>query len=309
MKRPRLVAWVRPLAIGALAGGVGVVATLWLRPAAPPPPAAISLPAEAPPSLESLLYPVASTEPITPAEAVRRLGTTPARVPATGPVRVVRSPPPPAFAAGAGPTLRAKLDRPIDHFAVKDLPADAALQRWAELAGVNLSVNWPPLQRYGLDPALPLTLELRGVPAGQVLELLIDRLGGQMGRLATVFADGDVLSVEVYGAAGSVGRSRLVTRAYNLRRLILDAAKWDVRVAGIAPSRGREEETAGALAQALQSGVAPESWEDNGGTAGKTRYWSGWLLVRNTPEVQEEVAAWLDALSRGGEPMAAAPEN
>ena len=203
-------AWARPVCAGLIAGAAAVAALELFRPQVPPP----------------RVWPELMRAAVDPdAPATRPLG----RPAGLTPSAQIQLPAPP-FAAGAGPALRAALDRRIDRFAADHLPADAAVRRWAEQSGANVAVNWPALETVGLDRAQPVTLDLRGVPAGQILRLLIDQVGVGAAPQVMMYADGDVLRVEPDDEDGPRHRARLVTRLYDVRPLVLDALRWQTLI-------------------------------------------------------------------------------
>ncbi len=277
----RTGAWAYPTAAGLIAGAVAVAALALFRPQAPPP----------------RVWPEGMRAAVDPDAPATRPLDRPRWLASSAPVRL----PAPPFAAGAGPVLRAALDRPVDHFAADHLPADAAVRRWAELAGANVAVNWPALQTVGLDRAQPVTLDLRGVPAGQVLRLLIDRVGVGAAPRVVLYADGDVLRVEPDDGDGPRHRARLVTRLYDVRPLVLDAVRWHALIFDDSRPDDLEELAADRLTFRLEEAVAPETWQDNSAGTCTANYWSGWLIVRHTPEVQAQVDAYLAALGRDRE--------
>ena len=283
-------AWLRPLASGLVAGSVAVVA-LWLTRPDPPPP-------RLRPDGPRVAYSTAPTFGLRNGSA-----TPPATLPTTGPIRVIEVPEP-AFAADAGDALRQALDRPIDHFALKDVPAEQAFEQWSAAAGANISVDWPALQTVGVDPASRISMDLRGVPAGQIVRLLIDRLGVGGATAGLAYADGDVLRVEIADATDPRQQRRVVSRVYDVRPLLLGVDAWESRHAQPDGTRPADEEVVMGWMMWLQDSVAPDSWRDNGGVTGLMRYSWGWLYVRNTPEVQAVIAAFLDGLSRSGRPAA-----
>ncbi len=69
-----------------------------------------------------------------------------------------------------------KLEKPID-LTVAGSKMVVAVEAWRSLADVNVVVNWAALEAAGIEQDLPVSLSLRGVPAGVYLELLIDQAG------------------------------------------------------------------------------------------------------------------------------------
>ena len=260
-------AWLRPAATGLFAGAAAVVALAISRPAVQPPPVFLPAPTFGLPgaSVDDRTYPL------------------PAGLSAGELLRGWSLPPAP-FADGAGPALRQALDAPLDHYAVKDVRAEDAFALWGVQAGANVAVDWPQLGRAKFDPGLPMSLDLRGVRAEQVLRILLDRLNesaaGSAPSKLTVYADGNVLRVE---APADSGGGRVVVKMYDIAQLLSDAAAYSDGTAGPGDASTRTEEVDN-LIQAIESMVNRESWTDNGGETGAIKELAGRLFIAQTPE-------------------------
>ncbi len=260
--------WLRPAATGLFAGAAAVVALAISRPALQPPPVFLTAPTFGLPgaSVDDRTYPL------------------PAGLSAGELLRGWSLPPAP-FADGAGPALRRALDAPLDHFAVKDARAEDALALWGVQAGANVAVDWPQLGRAKFDPGLPMSLDLRGVRAEQVLRILLDRLnesaaGSAPSKLA-VYADGDVLRVE---APADSGGGRVVVKMYDIAQLLSDAAVYSNRTDGDPSDPPTKTELVDNLIQAIESMVDRDGWADNGGQTGSIKELAGRLFIAQTPE-------------------------
>lgn len=262
-------AWLRPAATGLFAGAAAVAALAISRPEVQPPPVWGTAPAFSMPGI------------LTPPRPATRPTTLP-----MGDFIVGFAAAPPTFAEGAGPDLRGALDSTLDHYEVEKVSAEDALKRWSIQSGANLAVDWPGLERAGFNWAAPVTLDLHAVPAGQVLRLLLDRLGETP---LDAFADGDVLRV-----AGEVDvRRRSVVKMYDVSRLVLADLAFDDRRPG-SPLNGKTRtKSVDDIIQAIQSMISRDSWTENGGDVGSVKELNGWLIVSQTPEVHAQIGRFL----------------
>ncbi len=258
--RARLAGWgrgaARPVAVGLIAGAAAVGAMAWSTPA---PPVAAPVPSAGHRSV---------------------LGFT------------VQSP---ELSIGADADLRAALARRMDHFSVADVPARAAMERWARQAGVNLFAEWHNLAYWGVSTDKAISLDLHDVPAGQVLKCLVAAMEPS-GRIVT-YARGSVMWVGPDDSRGLRDAGRLVTRFYDVRPLVAGDVPWLELPRNDPGGWDREIIASGSLIDMLVNRVYDDAMDENSNSGCMARYWAGWLIVRNTPEAQEQVATLLDTLA------------
>ena len=132
---------------------------------------------------------------------------------------------------------------------------------------------------------------MRNVPAGQVLRILLDRLGKTP---LDAIADGDVLRV-----AGEVDvRRRSVVKMYDVSRLVLADLAFDDR-RPVSPLNGKTRtESVEDIIQAIQSMISRDSWTENGGNVGAIKEVNGWLIVNQTPKVHAQIGRFLKEYHR-----------
>lgn len=284
----KVAAWVRPIALGLIAGVAAVAVLTLTRPQAPPervwPEGQPFDPwASAPPGVSSGQR-QSTSRPLTRLAAVPITGFT------------VGSP---HFFSGEDADLRRALVRPMGEFTITDLPARAAVEQWRRRTGVNLSVDWQKLTADGFNPDQSVSLNYRNVPAGQVLELLLERVGSAGGGDSLFgFAQGNVVRIEGGKSGARWGKVPVVTRMYDLRPLIMDFARWDSREARRRGALTPDMDAANGLITVIHR-ILEIYFRSHVRTPDELFvYWGGWLILRDTPEAQEQVAALLDDMTR-----------
>ena len=203
---------------------------------------------------------------------------------------------PPGMGAGADAKLRSALARRMDSFSVVNLPARAAFERWARQAGVNLSVVWSSRTGWGVDAKGFVSLDVHDVPAGRVLKLLIAATGPSTPMVA--FARGNVMCVGPAESGGMYDADRIVTRFYDVRPLVVESVlqTWGPDLGSEA--RRYEEIASDNLINMLIKSVSYDVRTEGANPNCSIFHWAGWLIVRNTPEAQEQVATLLDTLAK-----------
>jgi hypothetical protein len=71
-------------------------------------------------------------------------------------------------------TLNEKLNLPM----VADYDAhklETVLNHWREVTGLNIQVDWIGLTNIGIGPDMPITLKIKNMPAGIVLEIILEQ--------------------------------------------------------------------------------------------------------------------------------------
>jgi hypothetical protein len=210
-----------------------------------------------------------------------------------------------------------------DDQALKDV-----LREMADAARVNIVVRWNKLAVVGVEPSTPITLSVRNVRFGQLLQRVLQEAAGPEGDLAYQATE----EMIVISSAQDIN-SKMIVRVYDVRDLYaleevspsLETGQQVSYVASQQPSVG-----AGAAAQApvietintgaelrfgpggdddedrgeprqlpyksieqlievITTTIEPQSWAVNGGK-GTIREFNGLLVIRNSAFVHQQLA-------------------
>jgi hypothetical protein len=173
--------------------------------------------------------------------------------------------------------IRKALNAPLD-ISFAETPLSDALDSLKRQAGVQIVVDRRSLYDAGVDPAVPLTVQAKGVMLRSVLGLVLEPLG-----LAWT-VDREVLLVTSADRAAHLH----VTRVYDVAELL--RRDDDAR---------RAPPDLDDLIHLLVSTVEPTTWDDVGGPGSIEPYGAGGAraIVVNAPwRIQEKVAALLGQL-------------
>ncbi len=164
---------------------------------------------------------------------------------------------------------------------VRQVTLEEALHIVSQQVGINIVVDEPGLNDYGVTSTSEVSLSLQNIPARTVLELLLDPL-----QLGFVVQDEVVL---VTNQARLQGQLEAV--CYDVSDLIGDAED--------SVEADLEE-----LAALLRSTVAPESWQMVGGQGSIIVIpWKKLLVVTQSPARHEAVEAVLASLRQAAHPV------
>jgi hypothetical protein len=222
-----------------------------------------------------------------------------------------------------GSPVRARLVQRIDEVSLDGVRARQALQWWSERTGVPLVVDWERLQNQGVSPDQPVDLQLRNVPAEQVLDLITM----QMGRDMDLISQSTQWYVEIM--TKRTANENPVLRVYDIREMLMeipnftDAPDFDMQSAlesgrggsgggmgggtggggsssggglfGNDSQQDREKETltkqesGQRIAQLIADTIEPDIWRANGGQYGTIRYHQGLLFVTAPQYVHDRI--------------------
>jgi uncharacterized membrane protein YgcG len=178
----------------------------------------------------------------------------------------------------ARPSTQQLLNRQLESVNFDQTPAREALERWSERTGVDLVINWNALDQAGFSPDTPITVRLNYAPAGDVLELMLDQIGGGTqqfgGQNNELIAQATPWYVEVISKQQA--NRRTVLRMYDVRDLLMEIPNFTN-----APAFD--------LRSALQSGGTGDNGggDDFGGGGGDD---GGGLFGEDEDEEEEEQA-------------------
>jgi hypothetical protein len=107
------------------------------------------------------------------------------------------------------PALKALLEKSLPEVNVAGTAFSDVIDFLRDITVANIFVNWNALEAAGIDRNAPVTLRLRNVAFGKVLDVLLDAVSGDT-KLAYT-ADQGVISISVAQAAVSAARQTHVT--------------------------------------------------------------------------------------------------
>lgn len=224
----------------------------------------------------------------------------------------------------------------LPQISLNNVPARNALELWSRMTGVALQINWDDLAAYGLNPDQPVQLELRDVPAGQVLRLIMDSIRPEHVRLIY-----EITPWYVEILSKDAADRRVVRRVYDVADLLLEppdyystaptvdlGAGLQGREGGGNPFRSEtsrseqlrtDQERGEELAWMIRQTIEPEIWKENGGRYASITYFRGKLIVVAPRYVHEQIGraswaedqdAWTAPLpDRGSEAFPSAPRS
>ncbi len=230
------------------------------------------------------------------------------------------------------PAPATHLDRIIERFTVDNCRLDEAVAKLAAITGDNMVFSRPTINNLNALPVDHLVkLDVHSLPAGKVLQLLLDGVANSEMTLTYQVSEGVVLI-----AASDWIATDYVVHVYDVRDLIAESIQYslsnDAKVGPEAAALGHlprippslasmprgsnrgttpltvadfmpplliarnEDDAASGLSLMIQNLVDPPSWRDNGGTSASLHYWAGRFVVIQSPENQHKVAQSLARL-------------
>lgn len=165
--------------------------------------------------------------------------------------------------------IAAALDQPTEMNFV-ETPLDEAIAALMERHDIPILLSVRKLQDAGVTVNSPVTKRLTGISLRSGLRLLLKEMD-----LVCVVRD-EVLWITTPDEPGS----QLHDVAYPVTDLVESA-------------RGRDFES---LIEIIERTIAPHSWDDVGGPGSIGRLHGGWLLIRQTDEIQRQVRELLEQL-------------
>lgn len=274
------------LAVSLLVGAVAFTGAVRGQSAAPAPQSDAATAGK-----ESSATPVAAPA----AESAAEPGTDAAAKPASARQVSARpaTPAPPAEAAEPGEALPEDVDQAL--LATLDQKVAEVNFDGAGLAdvidffrdvtgGTNIVVEWGSLEAAGVDRNAPVTLRVKNVKFGRVLDLVLSSAGRGSVPLGYTI-DGNLIRISTAEHLDS----------------ITDVRVYDVR--DITASEVQIQD----LTKLLTESVAPDSWRDSGGSVGVIRPTRNKLVITQTPMNHREIRNVLQMLrQQPSEPARAA---
>lgn len=180
--------------------------------------------------------------------------------------------------------LHRALDQPLE-LVTEHAGLEKVLDYLQAQTKVNIVTDWTTLEAAGIDRDTLVTLKLPNVVSVRtVLDQLCGQLGGENGAMAYA-VDNGVLRITTRERL----RRETVVHVYAVADIIRDIQKHDTdNAVELTPHLAGVR-----LTDAIQRTIQPETWLANAGTNGTMSILSGKLIVRNTLEVQREIAELL----------------
>lgn len=216
-----------------------------------------------------------------------------------------------SLAARAELGLAERMNDVVENVTVRSAPARKAFDWWAQTTGIPLLIDWKALSIAGVDPQAPVNLELKRIPAGQLLGLIMRQASPE----EPLLYEATPWYIEVL--TRQQANQRVVTRIYDVRDLLYavpnfeNPHNFDLRsvLSGSSSSSGGStrslfgerttvvggtgtipsmDQRGEELARGVRDTVEPTIWQENGGTA-TLRYFQGRLIVTAPMYVQQQI--------------------
>ncbi|MHC4066367.1 MAG: HAAS signaling domain-containing protein [Planctomycetota bacterium] len=188
-----------------------------------------------------------------------------------------------------------------------DEPLESVFDTLGELTDANIWINWGALESVGVDKDTLVSIRLRDITLGRLLDLLCAQVGGLDDDVRFGQSD-NVIEISTRDALRSPTPDiDTVQVVYDVRG-ILDAAetRWRKDVQEQA-RRDQEDppcfpvsETSiqDDLRDIITTSIAADMWLVNGGTQGSIEHFAGLLVIRAPSVVHGEIADLLQQLDR-----------
>ncbi len=199
--------------------------------------------------------------------------------------------------------IQARLRDLVDPVDIADARLKTALQWYSATTGIPVVIDWRAMELEGVDPEQPITIQMRHVPAGQLLSLMM-RMAAPEG--VTLMYETSPWYVQIMTKRQA--DKDLIVRVYEVGDLLMDipnftnAPQFDLNEAlsntnsggsnqGGSSNAGlfgdneqpsemgiTREERGAELAQLIRDTVEPDVWMEHGGNA-TIRYHGNRLVV------------------------------
>jgi hypothetical protein len=180
---------------------------------------------------------------------------------------------PRSFAADGPSTQPAPLDQSVGQMRISGAGLIDVIAQLKQATGHDILVNWDALQEARVTRDLPVTIDLSDLPLREALTRLLDHVGGMYTRLV-YDVDQNTIVITTFEEESK----NLVTRVYDVRSELKDEPAGKQKMA--------------VLVRRIK-GVAPLAWRSTGGY-GSIDAVDGHLIVTQTPEIQQRIAAELN---------------
>lgn len=199
----------------------------------------------------------------------------------------------------------------IDPVTLDNVRARDAFRWWSRATGIPLVINWRAMEEHGIDPDTPIDLDLRNVPAGVVLSLMMKQLSPQeplMYEVAEYYirimtkeeANKDTV-VLVYDVRDLTQRiPNFVGPEFDLNDALSNTSSGGSSTAAQSattlfgddndPEQEKSEEERGEeIVELIRTTIEPSIWQAYGGLHASIRYFNGRLIVKAPRYVHAQI--------------------
>lgn len=185
----------------------------------------------------------------------------------------------------------ALLHRPVGELRLAQAPLEEAVARLRQKVPFGVVIQWDSINSSGLDPLIPIDLDLSALTLAQALDRLCETTG--------ICYDVEGGVVHLAGAEQRIVRAQV--HAYDLRPLMNLEADY-ARRPRPGPKQPDESDAFPTVSKLIQDVIETDTWKDNGGATGVIRPLGTFLVVSHTPRVHRAVAALLADLLNAANP-------
>ncbi|MGH7244381.1 MAG: hypothetical protein ACREJD_13295 [Phycisphaerales bacterium] len=205
--------------------------------------------------------------------------------------------------------------RPVDF---TETPLEKAVDWVAKTGSIKMDIDWPSLEKVGINKDTPVTVNLSTIRLDHLLDLIVSKVSPDPTSAAAWEVQDGVLR---FASAEAINKSTLMV-IYDIRDLLIevpdysDVPQFDLNSAlqsgsggggGTSPfSGGQQQTTKGPqrtaeertdeLVRILTEQIDPDNWRENGGAVGFVSRFKGNLLITNTPKNHRAIGSLLRRL-------------
>ena len=211
----------------------------------------------------------------------------------------------PSASPRADQQLRDKLARTTIDIDFKNEPLEKVFESLRAKHGLNIEPDWKTLEACAIGKGKPVSLQLKQVSLGNVLENILDRAGAGACELHYKLDRGTVRVSTMDGLSGEAN-----VRVYDVADLVRDEHLMRVlddyppspktgQGNGSRPAYFNESlDGADALVDLILTTVAPRTWNTAGGNDCTIRAYGPLLIVRQSSPVHREIESLLATMRR-----------
>jgi hypothetical protein len=204
-------------------------------------------------------------------------------------------------------TNEKRLEAKLGKVDFQNVPLSQVVDRLNRDHHANVGVNWRVLEACGIDENTPVFVQTQGLPLKRVLDLVCKEVG-QDTVMMGYRADDDVILITT---AEELSRETVV-HVYDVRDLVtydhdlregmhrlFDPRNWSTQGKAEPEKENPAIDSVQSLVQVITETIEPDSWRDAGGTTGSINEFGGRLIIIQTAQTHQRIAALLDKLERG----------
>jgi hypothetical protein len=178
-----------------------------------------------------------------------------------------------------------QLGKSTESIDVDEKPLATTLADVASSAHLILNINWKALETAGVDRNTPVTLHAKNIPAGTLLQLILDHAGGGVATMAYHVGDREIAVTT---------RDQLYTPEFCVTRT------YDIgfATADLDPESQEAMNIAMNIRDTIVATIEPSTWMDNGGRIGTARVVGSCLVVKQQDDLQIQIAEMIETVKR-----------